>query len=96
MVAIIGEVLGRPLRYQEVPPEAAGQGMTASGLPEPFVQALMARYAREASEPAPRRSGKNPGSSRANRRRVGRRPRRRAGALPSRAIIVRAAAIPSE
>jgi len=53
MVAIIGEVLGRPLRYQEIPPEAAGKGMTASGLPEPFVQALMARYAREASEPAP-------------------------------------------
>ena len=53
MVAIIGEVLGRPLRYQEIPPEAAGKGMTASGLPEPFVGALMARYAREASEPAP-------------------------------------------
>jgi uncharacterized protein YbjT (DUF2867 family) len=53
MVVIIGEVLGRPLRYQEVPPEAPGKGMTASGLPEPFVQVLMARYAREASEPAP-------------------------------------------
>jgi hypothetical protein len=26
---------------------------SASGLPEPFVQALMARYAREVSEPAP-------------------------------------------
>jgi uncharacterized protein YbjT (DUF2867 family) len=53
MVASIGEVLGRPLRYQEVPPEVAAQGMIAHGFPEPFVQALMARYAREVSQPAP-------------------------------------------
>jgi uncharacterized protein YbjT (DUF2867 family) len=53
MVAIIGEVLGRPLRYQELPPEAAKQGMIAQGLPGPFVQALMARYAREVGQVAP-------------------------------------------
>jgi uncharacterized protein YbjT (DUF2867 family) len=53
MVAIIGEVIGRPLRFQEIPPEVAGQGMVQYGLPEPFVQALMARYAREVSQPAP-------------------------------------------
>ncbi len=53
MVAIIGEVIGRPLRYQELPPEAARQGMVQQGIPEPFVQALMARYAREVSQPAP-------------------------------------------
>jgi uncharacterized protein YbjT (DUF2867 family) len=48
MVAVIGSVLGRPLRYQEVPPEAAKQGMVQRGIPEPFVGALMARYARGA------------------------------------------------
>jgi uncharacterized protein YbjT (DUF2867 family) len=53
LVATIGEVLGRPLRYQEFPPEAAKQGMVAYGMPEPFVEALMARYAREVSQPAP-------------------------------------------
>jgi uncharacterized protein YbjT (DUF2867 family) len=53
MVASIGEVLGRPLRYQELPPEAATQGMLAQGLPGPFVQALMARYARQVGQAAP-------------------------------------------
>ena len=53
MVAIIGEVIGRPLRYQELPPEAARQGMVAQGLREPFVQALLARYARDVGQPAP-------------------------------------------
>jgi len=53
MVAIIGEVTGRPLRYQELPPEAARQGMVAQGLPEPFVEALLARYARGVGQAAP-------------------------------------------
>ncbi len=53
MLAIIGEVIGRPLRYQEIPPEVARQGMVERGFPEPFVQALMARYARDAGHPAP-------------------------------------------
>ena len=53
MVATIGSVIGRPLRYQEVPPEAARQGMVANGLPEPFVEALMARYARGVGQAAP-------------------------------------------
>jgi uncharacterized protein YbjT (DUF2867 family) len=53
LVATIGEVLGRPLRYQEIPPQAAKQGMVAHGFPEPFVAALMARYAQEVSQPAP-------------------------------------------
>jgi uncharacterized protein YbjT (DUF2867 family) len=53
MVAIIGEVIGRPLRYQEIPPAAAEQGMVRAGMPEPFVQALMARYAREIGQAAP-------------------------------------------
>jgi uncharacterized protein YbjT (DUF2867 family) len=52
-VEVIGKVLGRPLRFQEVPPEAAAAGMIARGIPEPFVTALMARYARGAGHPAP-------------------------------------------
>jgi hypothetical protein len=30
-------VIGRPLHYQQIPPEAARQGMVARGFPEPFV-----------------------------------------------------------
>ncbi len=52
MVEIIGDVLGRPLQYQEVPPDAAAHGMIQRGLPEPFVRALMGRYAREVGKPA--------------------------------------------
>ncbi|MFC5830922.1 NAD(P)H-binding protein [Nonomuraea insulae] len=48
LVAAIGEVIGRPLRYQEVPPEAFEQSMIQRGLPKPFVEALLARYARGA------------------------------------------------
>ena len=53
LVATIGEVLGRSLRYQELPPEVAEQGMVQQGIPEAFVEALMARYAREVGQPAP-------------------------------------------
>jgi uncharacterized protein YbjT (DUF2867 family) len=53
LVATIGEVLGRPLRYQELPPQVAKQGMVQQGIPEPFVEALLARYAREVGQPAP-------------------------------------------
>jgi len=53
MVAIIGEVIGRPLRYEEIPPEAVKRGMVQRGFPEPFVEALMARYARGVGQPAP-------------------------------------------
>ncbi|MGY2093471.1 NmrA family NAD(P)-binding protein [Nocardia gipuzkoensis] len=47
MVAIIGQVLGKPLRYHEIPAEAAARGMIEHGLNERFVHALMDRYARE-------------------------------------------------
>jgi hypothetical protein len=53
MVAIICDAIGRPLRYEEIPPEAAKQGMVQRGFPEPFVEALMARYARDVGQPAP-------------------------------------------
>lgn len=52
MLTIIGERIGRPLRFLEIPPEAAAQDMIAHGMPEPFVTALMARYARELGRPA--------------------------------------------
>jgi uncharacterized protein YbjT (DUF2867 family) len=48
LVSIIGEVTGRDLRYQEMPAEAFRQGMVARGMPQPFVDALTARYARGA------------------------------------------------
>jgi uncharacterized protein YbjT (DUF2867 family) len=53
MVAIIDDVIGRPLRYQEIGPQAAKQGMVQQGFPEPFVEVLMARYARGVGQPAP-------------------------------------------
>jgi uncharacterized protein YbjT (DUF2867 family) len=53
MVATIGEVIGRPVCYQEIPPEAARQGMVQRGFPAPFVDALLARYARGVGRPAP-------------------------------------------
>ncbi|TDO52349.1 uncharacterized protein YbjT (DUF2867 family) [Kribbella sp. VKM Ac-2527] len=52
IVAVIGEVLGRPVRFEEVPPQVAARGLVAHGLAEAFVSALMARYARGAGQPA--------------------------------------------
>jgi hypothetical protein len=52
LVPIIGAVIGRPLRFQEVPAEMAAQGMIRNGLDERFVRALMARYQRETQRPA--------------------------------------------
>ncbi|MEV0405141.1 NAD(P)H-binding protein [Actinoallomurus sp. NPDC050550] len=46
LVTVIGEVIGRPLRYEEVPAEAFARNLSQRGLPKPFVEALMARYAR--------------------------------------------------
>ncbi len=47
------EVIGRPLRFQEVEPEVLKRGMIANGFAEPFVTALLARYAREVGQAAP-------------------------------------------
>jgi uncharacterized protein YbjT (DUF2867 family) len=51
MVHQIGVALGRPLRFHEVPAEPAARGMVANGLPEPFVTAMMARYAAHHTRP---------------------------------------------
>ncbi|MEA5361821.1 NAD(P)H-binding protein [Amycolatopsis sp., V23-08] len=45
MVQQIGTAIGRPLRFHEIPAPIAAKGMLANGLPEPFVTAMMARYA---------------------------------------------------
>ncbi|MEU1545655.1 NAD(P)H-binding protein [Nocardia sp. NPDC005745] len=47
MVAVIGDAIGKPLRFQQVPVEAATRAMIGQGLDERFVLALMERYARE-------------------------------------------------
>ncbi|WP_433430166.1 NAD(P)H-binding protein [Nonomuraea sp. CA-141351] len=51
MVTVIGEAIGRPLRFQEVPPEVLEQGMVRNGMPETFVRGLLARYIRNVPEP---------------------------------------------
>lgn len=53
MVAVVGEVIGRPLRYEEVPAHLAAKGMVQRGFPQAFVAALMARYAGGVGLPAP-------------------------------------------
>jgi uncharacterized protein YbjT (DUF2867 family) len=41
MVIAIGDAIGRPLRYEEIPVEAAKQGMAAFGFPEPVIEAYL-------------------------------------------------------
>ncbi|MEV4169212.1 NAD(P)H-binding protein [Nonomuraea sp. NPDC049709] len=50
-VTVLGEVLGRPLRFEEVSPDHHIAHLVGIGLPEPFVRALMARYAAYAERP---------------------------------------------
>ncbi|GAA4257445.1 NAD(P)H-binding protein [Dactylosporangium darangshiense] len=50
-VATLAAVLSRPLRFEEVPPEAAAAQMTQRGMPAAFVEALMARYRRHLAGP---------------------------------------------
>ena len=51
MVSTIGAVIGRPLRFEEIPPAAAIEQMAAAGLPRAFVTGLMERYARHQDKP---------------------------------------------
>lgn len=50
MVTIIGQAIGKPLHFAEISPEALTQHMVANGMPEPFVRALLARYAKWATD----------------------------------------------
>lgn len=53
MVATIGDVIGRPLRYEELPPEVAKRGMIErTGFPEGFVDAYLALLAKAVGRPA--------------------------------------------
>ncbi|OXM51654.1 NAD(P)H-binding protein [Amycolatopsis alba] len=51
MVEVIGTVLGRTLRYREIPADSAAAAMIARGFPEAFVEALMNRYRRLSGQP---------------------------------------------
>ncbi len=53
MVSTIGEVIGRPLRYEAISPSEAAERIIALGLPPSFADAMMARYARELDNPYP-------------------------------------------
>jgi uncharacterized protein YbjT (DUF2867 family) len=52
-VAVIGEVLGRPLVLQEVPPEAARGALVGQGFPAAFADAFLAMQAAAVGHPAP-------------------------------------------
>ncbi|MES4901053.1 MULTISPECIES: NAD(P)H-binding protein [unclassified Streptomyces] len=51
-VAIIGEALGRPLRYEEIPPEAAREAMTGGGVPADIADSLLRMFAESVGRPA--------------------------------------------
>jgi uncharacterized protein YbjT (DUF2867 family) len=52
MVAIIGDVIGRPLDYEEIPPEAARRSLAQRGLPEPLIDAMLSMWAESVGRPA--------------------------------------------
>jgi uncharacterized protein YbjT (DUF2867 family) len=52
MVAIVGNVIGRPLRYQEIPPAAARMDMIVRGMPESIVDTMLSMWARSQGQPA--------------------------------------------
>jgi len=52
-VRAIGEAIGRPLRYEEIPPEAARQQMLAAGWPPSIVDGALDYWAKLVTEPEP-------------------------------------------
>jgi uncharacterized protein YbjT (DUF2867 family) len=50
MVAVIASAIGRPLRFEELAPQAVAQHLIDNGLPEAWARALMARYAHYAGQ----------------------------------------------
>ena len=52
LVDVIGTVLDRPLRYQEIPPETARQQFVGVGLPAAFADAYIAYLAVTVDKPA--------------------------------------------
>ncbi|MEU1663476.1 NAD(P)H-binding protein [Streptomyces sparsogenes] len=51
-VAILGEALGRPLRYEEIPPEAAQEAMTNGGVPTEIAESLVRMFGESVGRPA--------------------------------------------
>jgi uncharacterized protein YbjT (DUF2867 family) len=51
MVTTIGEAIGRPLRFQEVPPQVARQGMIQSGFPAALAAGFLAMQAESYGQP---------------------------------------------
>jgi uncharacterized protein YbjT (DUF2867 family) len=52
LVEVIGDVLDRPLRYQEVPPDVVRQRFTGLGLGAEFADAYIALLAETLDKPA--------------------------------------------
>jgi uncharacterized protein YbjT (DUF2867 family) len=52
LVEVIGSVLGRPLRYQESPPELVRERVIAAGFPAEFADAYIAFLSATADKPA--------------------------------------------
>jgi uncharacterized protein YbjT (DUF2867 family) len=52
MVTTLGEMLHRPLRYHEIPPDAARDAMVGRGFPAPFADAYLAMQADTVGRPA--------------------------------------------
>jgi uncharacterized protein YbjT (DUF2867 family) len=48
----LAEALGRPIKFEEIPPEAARQAMLAQGFPEGFVTGYMLLQAEAVDRPA--------------------------------------------
>jgi uncharacterized protein YbjT (DUF2867 family) len=53
MVAAVAEAIGRPVRFEQIPREAALQAMTQNGLPEPIAQSVLTLQERSVGHPAP-------------------------------------------
>ena len=45
-------MIGRPLRYQEIPPETTNQGMVGLGFPEAFADGFLILQAEAVGQPA--------------------------------------------
>jgi uncharacterized protein YbjT (DUF2867 family) len=52
LVAVIGAVIGRPLRYREIPPEAARSAMVGRGVSAPMIDAASSMQANSVGRPA--------------------------------------------
>lgn len=52
MVETIGQVIGRPIRYEEVPPAAARQAMVERGFPADRIDVMLSMMALSAGRPA--------------------------------------------